>query len=62
MKVHVRQMMRKFGVSNRTQLAVSPSLATSAAHNGVMAQRSVADNSGKTVVIELERIANEPFI
>ena len=51
-KVHVRQMMRKFGVSNRTQLAVSPSLATSAAHNGVMAQRSVADNSGKSVVIE----------
>ena len=43
-KVHIRQMMRKLGASNRTQSAIGPILATSAADDNLLAERSVQQN------------------
>jgi DNA-binding NarL/FixJ family response regulator len=43
-KIHIRQMMRKLGASNRTQLAIGPVLATSAADDNLLAERSMQRN------------------
>jgi DNA-binding NarL/FixJ family response regulator len=52
-KVHVRQLMRKFRASNRTQLALGQSWAT--ADSNFLAERSVQQISGTSFAVEQAR-------